>query len=303
MKMVFVKSKALLLLTIIIQFIATVLLSFLLLGCIDISSNYSNVYLLNYSFNTSSPAIQQLALPTQNANTNSSTTNLSPIFYNSNATLSDVQVRVGYLASCLIIGDDKSCSYYTSMPQLPQLSLDLTNNVVFNLLDIAKSFSELCHPHMLMTTVILTLITLVTLCYLILPLPFHAVVEKFGLGVGFINMFLCGLGAMLQHQVVETTEKLLKEMSFGVLKGMSGTRAENMTWVAFSFCTCVFLSLVGMNWTRMKLEKKSKKGGNEGKDDGELNSEKRNNDPYAPAQYVINPFADRKNNFYYNQRV
>ncbi|KAI5956807.1 hypothetical protein KGF54_000424 [Candida jiufengensis] len=233
----FVLSKSIILLTIILQFISTVLLAFLLLGCIDSSSNYSNVYLINYKFNSSSSLYQHLTL-----NSNSTTT------------LSDISVKIGYLGVCLSIDNDLKCTTYKTLDSIPSYTLTFLSNQ-FNLLNIAQIFKDIVHPHLLMSSIILTLLCLLILCYILLPLPGRLVVNKFGLLVSFLNMMLWGLGAMLQVQSCKSATKLLQESSFGLVMSSNGSRAEIMTWVAFSFISVVFLCMVLSNWIDFRTKR------------------------------------------------
>ncbi|KAI3404187.2 hypothetical protein KGF56_002948 [Candida oxycetoniae] len=245
--MVFAISKPMLFLTIIIQFIATVLLSFLLLGCINTSSNYSSVYLFQYKYNSSSTLYKNLSP--------SLSTNITATTSASNSTLlSDVHVSIGYLAACIDIATQKTCTYYSQIQNIPQFSISF-DGVNFNLLNIATSFNEICHPHLLMATIILTLVCLIILCYMILPLPFRPYMEKFGALLSFINLLLWGLGAMLQLQSVKTSDKMVQQSSFDLISGVSGSRAEIMTWISFAFNFIVFASLLLMNWQRFRTNR------------------------------------------------
>ncbi|KAG5419732.1 hypothetical protein I9W82_001612 [Candida metapsilosis] len=254
----FIISKGVTLLTIIIQFIATVLLAFLLLGCIDTSSNYSNIYLFNYKFNSSSSLYQHLTLDSNSTSTtNSSSTSSTSIL---DSDLSKISVKVGYLALCLSANDLQQCTSYTNLQSIPQLTITFLETK-FNLLNIAQTFhSSIVHSHLLMASIILTLATLVILCYLILPISFGAsIMKRIGLLLTFINMMLWGLGSMLQHQSVNATTKLLSGASFEVVQVSRGQRAETMTWVAFSFLIVVFLSFVMMNYVAMKNSRAAEK--------------------------------------------
>lgn len=255
----FIISKGVILLTIIIQFTATVLLVFLLLGCVDTSSSYSNVYLFNYKFNSSSLLYQHLTLDLNSTNSTTSTT--TSIL---DADLSTISVKVGYLAFCISSEELEQCISNANLANIPQMSVTFLETK-FDLLNIAQTFhNSIVHSHLLMASVILTLTILVILCYLILPVSFGAVVvKKIGLVLTFINMILWGLGSMLQHQLVNATTKLISGVSFEIVEVGRGQRAETMTWVAFSFLIVVFLSFVMMNYVAMKSLKK--KGGGEEK--------------------------------------
>ena len=100
--------------TIIIQFITAALLSFLLLGCIDTSSNYSNVYLLSYKFNQSSPLYDYLSTSI-NWSITTTTTN------NNSTAIDELSVKVGYMGVCLSSSSkDISCTTYTGLDSFPK---------------------------------------------------------------------------------------------------------------------------------------------------------------------------------------
>lgn len=241
----FIISKGVILLTMIIQFVTTVLLAFLLLGCIDASSNYSNVYLFNYKFNSSSSLYQHLTLDSNSTSTNSTSTASS--FLDSD--LSKISVKVGYMALCISADDFQQCSSYVDLQSIPQLTISFFETK-FNLLDIAQTFHTfIVHPRLLMASMIFTLAILIILCYLVLPICFGTLtIKRIGLLLSFTNMMLWGLGTMLQHQLVIATTKLLTGASFEVVEVGRGQRAETMTWVSFSFLIVVFLSFVMMNY-------------------------------------------------------
>lgn len=228
-------SKALIFLTVIIQFIATALLSFLLLGCIDKSSNYSNVFLLNYKFNLTSPLYGELSTKSLNS-----------------TSLDALSIRVGYLGVCLSQDNDLTCTTYAQLESFPTYSISILDGTL-DLVKLAQSFSSICHPRILFATIVLTLVSLLLLCYMLIPLvPVKFIVIKVNTLFTFLNLLLWGLGSMLQHQAVSTSAVMMRESSLQLLVGSSGGRAEAMTWTAFSFIVVVFLSLCFGVWTEFK---------------------------------------------------
>lgn len=228
----FIISKGFILLIMIIQFVTTVLLAFLLLGCINTSSNYSNVYLFSYNFNSSSSLYQHLTLDSNSTSTNSTSTTSSIL----DSYLSKISVKVGYLALCISADDFQQCTSYVDLQSIPQLTITFLETK-FNLLDFAQTFHTfIIHSRLLMASIILTLAILIILCYLVLPIYFGTLtIKRIGLLLSFTNMMIWGLGTMLQHQLVFATTKLLTGASFDVVDVGRGQRAETMTWVAFSF--------------------------------------------------------------------
>ncbi|KAI5968601.1 hypothetical protein CANMA_002346 [Candida margitis] len=217
------------------------------------SSNYSNVYLFTYKFNSSSSLYQHLTLDSNTTetsiNTTTTTTTNSPL----DSELSNISVKVGYLALCLSAKDIQQCTSYVNLNTIPQLTITFLETD-FNLLNIAQTFHEsIVHSRLLMASILLTLALLLILCYLVLPISLGALgVKRVGLVLSFANMMLWGLGSMLQHQSVNATTKVLSEASFQVVQVERGQRAETITWVAFSFLIVVFLSFVMTNYAAKK---------------------------------------------------
>ncbi|EMG45704.1 FIG1 Factor-induced gene 1 protein [Candida maltosa Xu316] len=234
-------SKFSIFITVIIQFIATVLLSFLLLGCIDTSSNFSNVYLIDYKFNSTSLLYNHLS-----SSSNSSI---------HSTTLDDLSVRIGYMGVCLHHGEDLACTSYSALETFQDYSISMLS-ANLDLVQLAESFSSICHPRMLLSTIVLTLVSLVFLCYCIIPIvPGKFLVKKINAVVTFLNIMLWGLGSMLERQAVATSMVMMEESSFQLLSVSKGGRAEAITWTAFSFLLVVFLSMCFACWTEFKYRK------------------------------------------------
>lgn len=235
--------------TIIIQFITAALLSFLLLGCIDTSSNYSNVYLLSYKFNQSSPLYDYLST-SSNSSITTTTTN------NNSTAIDELSVKVGYMGVCLSSSSkDISCTTYTGLDSFPKFSISMLSGDL-DLVQLAQSFSNICHPRILLTTIILTLIGLIILCYCVIPIvPGKSIMKKLNAGLSFILLLLWGLGSMLQHQAVVTSVEMMQQSSFQLLIGTRGGRAEAMTWTAFSFILVMFLSACLSWWMEIRMSK------------------------------------------------
>ncbi|EGW30359.1 uncharacterized protein SPAPADRAFT_143339, partial [Spathaspora passalidarum NRRL Y-27907] len=222
-------NKSLTLIVVIMQFIASVLLSFLVLGCIDTSKRYSDNFLLQYQFNNTSPLFQHLNT------TGNSTISKTDAFR-------DIKVSVSYYGVCLKLTKGQfNCTNYNSLRSFPDYSIAVVNKTKLDLVQLAHRFSSVCHPKVLLATILLSLVALLLLCYVVIPsLPGKFQLKKGLVGLtGFTAMFW-GIGAMLQHQAVSASTVIIREGSMGLIKTEIGKRAESITWVSFGLDILVF---------------------------------------------------------------
>ncbi|RLV96646.1 hypothetical protein JA1_000052 [Spathaspora sp. JA1] len=229
---------------VILQFITSILLSFLVLGCIDKSSRYSNNYLLHYQFNKTSPLFQHLSTAAHST-------------ISKNHTFQDIQVGVSYYGVCLQLAKGQlNCTNYNSLHSFPDYSLTILNKTKLDLVRLAQQFSKVCHPKVLLATILLSLVALLILCYVVIPcLPFRYEVKRWLMGLTGFNVIFWGIGAMLQHQAVRASTVMMKQGSMELISAKMGSRAESITWVAFSFNILIFFG-VTFDWVReYKLRK------------------------------------------------
>ena len=64
---------------------------------------------------------------------------------------------------------DISCTTYTGLDSFPKFSISMLSGDL-DLVQLAQSFSNICHPRILLATIILTLIGLIILCYCVIPI-------------------------------------------------------------------------------------------------------------------------------------
>ncbi|ODV81838.1 membrane fusion mating protein FIG1 [Suhomyces tanzawaensis NRRL Y-17324] len=218
-----------------IAFTTTFLLGFLLLGSTDTASVYSNVYLTSLQFNQSSEFLPNIQ----------SALNATRKGY-----MADMSIKIGYLSYCMTVQGNSTCTGFgtgadsriagvsivpTSLEKAPQLDL----------VAISKSFNQVCHPNLLMTVVIVTILTMIVLCYSAIPVvPGKRVAHKVSCFMSFANLILWGLGLMLQHEAVSSAGRIIGPSSMGMLEVLKGKRADAMTWIAFTFILVIFLNTV-----------------------------------------------------------
>lgn len=214
--------------------IAVCILTFLLLGCTTLPRTYSSVYLATVHFN-------QTILP--HADTNSTTNSTAACF------------KMGYLGLCLVLGNSTQCAPYLALTNITNAAYTtvLTSGNQSLLLDMAKvatGVNNACHPHLLMASIVITLVLLTLGAWCMLPfVPGKYWARNCGCCIAAINVLLWGLGSMLQHTAIETATNTIASASMGLLSMEMGKRADAMTWTAFLFLI-VLLLCSGVEWLR-----------------------------------------------------
>ncbi|KAK6460741.1 Ca2+ regulator and membrane fusion protein Fig1-domain-containing protein [Scheffersomyces coipomensis] len=213
-------------LSLVLLFIAIVLLGFLLIGCLDNTNQYSKIYLAQFQFNqTSSDVMNDIMIS------------------NSTQTFDSISLKVNYLAVCIDLNQNLTCTTYDKLNNLTSfndISISPTSSLNLNLISIVKSFSKICHPKVLEATIVLTLVLLLTICYTSIPyIPFKSNVKKFNCVLASGTTLLWGLGSMLQMEAVNTSTIMVNDASMDMVVANRGLRAEAMTWTAFAFIIVV----------------------------------------------------------------
>lgn len=186
-------------------FVTVMLLSFLLLGCVEAAATYSNVNLASVRYNLSLDA---------------SDTKNSP------------KLLLGYLNACYQKDDSITCSSYGKLSSI--VDVDSFDNDI-DILQIAQKFSSTCLPYILIVTICLTLSALAVHAYSLVPiLPAKLAAKKVCMALTIFNVIFWGLGAMLQDKLVGTAVALAGTLSMNALEMTIGTRAQGMTWTAFA---------------------------------------------------------------------
>lgn len=204
--------------------IAAFLLSFLLVGCYSPSLTYSLVYLLKLLFNETADFWQ-------------------------NRTLPEISLRAGYLAMCVNLDSAMECVAAHNLTALYSSSSIVLDEGTISLTDISSALSDVCNPRVLICCIIMSLALIVLILWLAIPLvPAKLFVRRVTLGLGVLTVLLWGLGAMLQHQTVLTTVKLVEVSSMGLITSSRGGRAEAMTWTAFLFLAVATIGIGFACW-------------------------------------------------------
>lgn len=233
-------------------FIAVFLLAFLLLGCTNPSSTFSNVYLVDIQFNKSSELFPNIQLAYKGSNNSQD--------------LSLLAIRANYLGVCVDIGNSpKTCTGYGSLGQLSEytgVSIVPTSSdssqKQLDLVAILKQFLALCHSHVMMAAMVVTLVLMVTILWALIPLPKKDVANLVSLVLAFGDVLLWGLGAMLQHEGTTAAKNLILSASMHTVTAAEGKRAEAMTWTGFSFLLAVVGGLFVLQIGDMKRSKELK---------------------------------------------
>lgn len=212
----------------VITFITTFLLSFLLLSCYDEADAYSGIYLTRLSFNKDQMLI---------VNFNSTTTSKD---------IDEFSLAVGYMNFCVDYKHKTTCALFSNIDKVknyPLIAVDGDENTTIDLCKLAKRFNEVCFSYILIAALILVLFSLALIIWIILPLiPGKLWVRKILCIVGLVNVLTWGLGAMLQHEAVKSSSALIPLSSMSLIDVHPGTRAESVTWTAFCF---LLVNLIG----------------------------------------------------------
>lgn len=233
-------------------FITVFLLAFLLLGCTTASSTFSSVYLVELLFNKTSELFPNIELAYKGSN--------------SSQDLGLLVIRANYLGVCVNIDDSsQTCTGYSSLSQLSGYTgvsiVPTSSNSTQKQLDlvaILKQFLALCHPHVLMGAIVLTLVLMVTILWSLMPLPKKEVANLVSLVLAFGDVLLWGLGAMLQHEATTVAKNLVQLASMHTVTAAVGKRADAMTWTGFSFLLVVVGGLFVLQVCDMRRAKEPK---------------------------------------------
>lgn len=223
--------------TVLLAFISTVLLAFLLLGCVGTALMYSLVYLAQLEFNETSDLYSRVEAYYGSSNSSN---------------LSSIAINIGYTSACIRTGDSSTCSKYgvlhdyvgnTAVPLISNSSSRL------DLIELTEKYSNSSHPNILIATIIVMIVILLLLCYVSLPFVPGVFMVRYGIvGLSVLMSLLWGLGAMLQYSAVTAAQEVVGPASMYLVQLSRGTRADAMTWTAFAMIVVV---AIGSGFTLM----------------------------------------------------
>lgn len=217
-------------------------MSFLLLSCYQETKAYSSTFLTSFRFNP-----DEMLLVKFNETASSDQ-------------LSGFSIDIGYLNFCVNYNNSTSCSSFDNIAKLNYYPLIQVSNgddeSTIDLIKLAKKFNDICFSYVLMAALILVLAAMVMMIWIIIPLlPGKKLARKVACGLLLLNGILWGVGAMLQHEAVRASAYLVPISSIDLIKVKTGTRAESMTWTAFSFICVCFIGNIVMLMKEIKLAK------------------------------------------------
>lgn len=227
---------------IIVLFITTFLLSFLLLSCYQEAKAYSGAFLTSFKFNR-----DEMLLVTFNGTTD-------------NEQLSGFSIDIGYLNFCVNYNNDTTCSSFDNIAKLNYYPLIQVVNgddeSTIDLVKLAKKFNDICFSYVLMAALILVLAAMAMMFWIMIPLlPGKKLARKTASAMLLLNGILWGVGSMLQHEAVKASAYLVPISSINLIKVQTGIRAESMTWVAFCFICVCFIGNTILLMKEMKIAK------------------------------------------------
>lgn len=253
-----------LMVTFLLLIISMFLLTFLLFGCYNNTSAYSDIYLTSLRFNNDYIGDVEFKNTTDTQ-------------------VSEFMIKIGYLNFCVDVNDAVTCTSFDNLDKMAMYPLvkveiegeqDEDNNSNNNnnnkhasgdldLIKLAKNINEFCYPYILMTSICLTVIVLAIALYMMIPLlPGKFLARKVSCVVCLINVVVWGVGSTLQHVAANAVKYLVPDTSMLLIKVSIGSRAEALVWTSFTFLIIVAMSNVCMFVIETKKNKKEVK--NEG---------------------------------------
>lgn len=218
-----------------IVFITIILLGFLLIGCMDEKATFSNTYLMKVQFNESSNLYPNIQAAYNSLNHSSE--------------LSKMLIKASYLAMCVDLSGLLTCEATTDLTSLSKYSgvsiVETTSSSTtsqIDLVNVATSFSDSCHPRVLVATILLTVILELCLIWSSISfLPGKFWTRKICCFLLACSLLVWGLGAMLQHEAILNTKNIIKSASMNTMEVKIGKSAEAITWTSFTFLliTCM----------------------------------------------------------------
>lgn len=214
------------------------LLSFIMTGCVHPSGAFKSVYVLEYSYNKSSPFY-----PYIEGQKNTSDIALSP----AEPTIAEVKVRVGLMGVCTILGTDTTCTSMevsklniSQLHPIPDFVIYADNSGTelgkINLLDLALKFNTK-RPYGIMMGTLISLGLCLALFLFNLMSPTETgdirnMATYFFLGLGFVFILVCDL-VMFS---TSTTAKIQAQAgSFGLVAVSICRKTACMYWFSFAF--------------------------------------------------------------------
>lgn len=242
-----------LLVTFLLLIISMFLLTFLLFGCYNNTSAYSDIYLTSLRFNNDYIGDVE--------------------FQNTTDTqVSEFMIKIGYLNFCVDVNDAVTCSSFDNLDKMatyPLVKVEIQGEQDeednkhasgdLDLIKLAKNINEFCYPYILMTSICLTVIVLAIALYMMIPLlPGKVLARKVSCVVSLINVVVWGVGSTLQHVAANAVKYLVPDTSMLLIKVSIGSRAEALVWTSFTFMIIVAMSNVFMFVMDIKKKKKKK---------------------------------------------
>lgn len=154
---------------------------------------------------------------------------------------SDLEVRVGYLGMCVRAGTNATLACSTS-GRINELMHSQRGSAA-TAVELANVLALSCHPYTLIATLAMALVLVLLLVWGAVPfLPWTRRAQRFNCVLLFAVMLTWGLGSMLQQQATTTLRRAVGPASGHEVVASVGQRSVAMTWTAFAFVLVVFLS-------------------------------------------------------------
>ncbi|ODV94598.1 hypothetical protein PACTADRAFT_81170 [Pachysolen tannophilus NRRL Y-2460] len=205
------------------------------MGSTKSSDTYSDIYLIEFSFNKSSTIFPLIEDSYEEEGTGS---------------IANMTVRTGYLGLCVIESTNITCSSRSDLTIFDSINgvslYDSSSNETtasLDLIHIAGEFAnKASNPYLLMVSLGIIVALFCNILYSAVPyLPFKNYSNKLTLILSSITTLLWGFGAMWSEICGKSVKRLIEPGSMYIITATQGSKALAMIWTAFTmiFITCI----------------------------------------------------------------
>lgn len=218
------------------------IVTFIFMGCVNKSASFSDVYLVEYSYNQDSVFFDAI----------------KSSFKKSNATdLAYLTARAGFFGACATVANVTECVSRGNLTVLetmyPSLSIGGQANSTssgLGLVQLATQFTgDIVHPSLPVVTLVLDCLVFVLVIYSIFGLPGSAQAGIFMMWTAVCAFLTWSVCTIWFHVSTLVGTIFIESSSAGAVTSAVGGRIKGMIWTAFAFQLIIGLLAV---WTTHK---------------------------------------------------